>query len=143
MIVLSPVGGRLADRLGRRPPVAVGCVLLAAGLVPLMLQPGIGSVGLLACLVAAGAGIGLSSAGMQASAVEAIEQEQAGVAAGIYSTCRYVGSFAGSIALARFLDGGEGLEGFRAVFAMALAGALLSIAAALALPRKRYPSIGT
>jgi EmrB/QacA subfamily drug resistance transporter len=143
MVVFAPLGGRLADRLGRRPPVVAGCVLVAAGVLPLTLEPGIGSVGLAACLLAAGAGIGLSSAGMQASAVEAIEREQAGVAAGIYSTSRYVGSFAGSIALARLLDGGEDLDGFRAVFAMALAGALVAVVASLALPRTRYPSIGT
>jgi EmrB/QacA subfamily drug resistance transporter len=136
-VLLSSIGGRLADRLGRRPPAVAGCVLLVGGLAPLALSPGLGTTGLATCLVLAGAGVGLSSAGMQAAAVEAVEAQQSGVAAGIYSTARYVGSFAGSIALARLLDGGIGLAGFRAVFVMALAGALASVAATLLLPGSR------
>lgn len=134
MAVLSPLGGRIADIRGRRAPVVVGCLLLSASLVPLVVRPGTGAAGIAACLLAAGAGIGLSAAGMQASAVEAVESGRAGAAAGIYSTCRYVGSFAGSIALARLLDGKADLAGFRTVFAIALAGALLSVAAALLIP---------
>ena len=130
--VLAPVGGRLADRLGRRVPSVTGCLLLTIALVPPVVAPGLSTASLFACLALAGAGTGLSSAGMQTAAVEAIEARQAGVAAGLSSTCRYIGSFAGSIALARLLDG-PGLSGFRAVFAMALAGAALSLLAALAL----------
>jgi DHA2 family methylenomycin A resistance protein-like MFS transporter len=143
MAVFSPLGGRLADLRGRRAPVVTGCALLATGLAPLVLEPGIHTVGLGACLLAAGAGVGLSSAGMQASAVEAIESDRAGVAAGIYSTCRYIGSFAGSIALARLLDGGGSLEGFRTVFGIAFTAALVSVGAALVLPGRRYASIET
>ena len=135
-VVFSPIGGRLADRYGRRPPAIIGCLLLTASLVPLAVVPGITAYGLSACLLLAGAGVGLSTAGMQASAVEAIDPEQAGVAAGLFSTCRYIGSFAGSIALARLLDGGHGLAGFRAVFVIALAGAAVSVVATLALPAR-------
>ena len=137
MVALSPVGGRLADRYGRRAPSVVGCALLTAGLAPLAISPGLGSGGLFACLALAGAGVGLSSAGMQTSAVEAVEPAQAGVASGLFSTCRYIGSFAGSIALARLLDTGHGLAGFRAVFAMAFAGAVISVVATTALPARQ------
>ena len=68
-----------------------------------------------------GAGVGLSTAGLQTSAIEALDPSQAGVAAGLFSTSRYIGSFAGSIALARLLDHGHGLAGFHAVFLIALA----------------------
>ncbi len=85
-----------------------------------------------------GAGVGLSTAGLQASAVEAVASGQAGVAAGLFSTSRYIGSFAGSIALARLLDKGHGLAGFHAVFAIALVGAIVSVAATLALPARAH-----
>ena len=143
MMILSPLGGRLADSRGRRAPVVAGCALLAAGVAPLVVEPEVHAAVLAVSLLAAGAGVGLSSAGLQASAVEAIEADRAGVAAGIYSTCRYIGSFAGSIALASLLDGGAGLGGFRAVFAIAFAAALLSVVSALVLPRGRYASIAT
>ena len=140
--VLSPTGGRLADRYGRRPPAVAGCVLLTIGLLPLVAAPGLAAYGLFTCLLLVGSGVGLSNAGVQASAIEAIDAEQAGVAAGLFSTSRYIGSFAGSIALARLLDGGHGLAGFRAVFVMALAGAVVSVVAALALPAPRAFSRG-
>ena len=84
-----------------------------------------------------GAGVGLSTAGLQASAIEALAPEQAGVAAGVFSTSRYVGSFAGSIALARLLDEGQGLAGFQTVFLIAFAGAAASVLVTLALPARR------
>ena len=136
MVVFSPVGGRLADRYGRRLPSVAGCAVLTAGLVPLALTPGLTPYALLPCLSLMGAGVGLSTAGLQASAVEALAPAQAGVAAGLFSTSRYIGSFAGSIALARLLDKGHGLAGFHAVFAIALAAAVVSVAATLALPKR-------
>ena len=136
MVVFSPIGGRLADRYGRRFPAVSGCVVLAVGLTPLALAPGLSVHALLPCLSLMGAGVGLSTAGLQAAAIEALEPSQSGVAAGLFSTSRYIGSFVGSIALARLLDEGHGLAGFHAVFAIALAGALISVLVTLALPGK-------
>jgi EmrB/QacA subfamily drug resistance transporter len=133
MAVFSPIGGRLADLHGRRLPSVAGCTVLAAGLLPLALAPGLSTYALLPCLSLMGVGVGLSTAGLQAWAVESVPPGEAGVAAGLFSTSRYIGSFAGSIALARLLDEGEGLTGFHAVFAIALAGAVVSIAATFAL----------
>ena len=137
MVVFSPIGGRLADRLGRRTPSTAGCAVLAVGLLPLAVAPDVSTYLLLPCLCLMGAGVGLSTAGLQASAVEALEPEQAGVAAGVFSTSRYVGSFVGSIALARLLDEGQGLGGFHVVFLIAVAGAFVSVLATLALPTRR------
>lgn len=132
-VALSRLGGRVADRVGRRRPAVAGCVVLGAALVPVTVDPGLPVWGLFACLAAAGAGVGLSSAGMQTAAVEAVGSEDAGTAAGIYSTSRYVGSFIGSIVLARLLDGGSGLDGFTGVFAMACVGGWLSAIATLGI----------
>jgi EmrB/QacA subfamily drug resistance transporter len=137
MAVLSPVGGRIADRRGRRLPAVAGCAVLTAGLLPPALAPGLGTYALLPCLALMGAGVGLSTAGLQASAIEAVAPAQAGVAAGLFSTSRYIGSFAGSIALARLLDKGHGLAGFQTVFTISLAAAAVSVAATLALPAHR------
>ncbi len=134
MVVFSPIGGRLADRYGRRLPSVAGCVVLTIGLLPLALAPGLSPYALLPCLALMGAGVGLSTAGLQASAIEALDPSQAGVAAGLFSTSRYIGSFAGSIALARLLDQGNGLAGFHAVFVIAFAGAVVSVLVTMALP---------
>ena len=137
MVVFSPIGGRLADRYGRRLPSVAGCAVLTAGLLPLAVAPGLSTSVLLPGLCLMGAGIGLSTAGLQASAIEALDPAQAGVAAGLFSTSRYIGSFAGSIALARLLDEGRGLAGFHAVFLIALAGAVVSMLVTMALPKRQ------
>lgn len=137
MVVCAALGGRLADQWGRRPPVLLGSLMLAVSLFPLALDPGLDGAAFHACLLLSGAGLGLGQAGLQTSAVESVAPEHAGVAAGLFSTCRYIGSFAGSIALARLLDGGVGLEGFQALFIVTFAGAALAVAAAVMLPRRQ------
>jgi EmrB/QacA subfamily drug resistance transporter len=134
MVVFAFAGGQLADRLGRRLPTVVGHAMLALGIAPLAFDPALPPLALVACLALAGAGLGLGSAGLQTSAVESVSAEHAGVASGLFSTCRYIGSFAGSIVLARLLSGSAGLDGFTELFAVALAGSVLAVAASFALP---------
>lgn len=103
MLVFSPVGGRLADRVGRRGPTVAGLALI-------------------------GVGVGLSSAGLQAAAVEAVEPEHAGVASGIFSTSRYLGSIVGSGVLVGFMGpAGSGTAGGAGVFLLAGGAAFLSV----------------
>lgn len=94
-VVFAPVGGRLADRSGRRLPAVSGMALATAGLALAALAGG--SLVLLAALLAlAGVGLGLAGAGMQTAALEAVPPEAAGSAAGLYSTFRYLGGVAGT-----------------------------------------------
>jgi len=139
MVLFSPIGGRLADRVGRRGPAVAGLSLLVLGLAPLALHGGqIATYVLLAGLGLIGAGLGLSSAGLQAAALEAAGSGEAGVASGVFSTSRYLGSIVGSAALAGFLGpAGDGVGSFGAVFLMAVAAALLSVLAGLGLGEKR------
>ncbi len=131
MVLCSPLGGRLADRFGRRWPVVVGLAVLTLGCVPLALVGGgIGVAVLLPSLIVCGLGLGLSNAGMQTAAVEAVGPREAGVASGVYSTSRYVGSITGSSVLAGLLSGPNG---FHVVFVMVAVAAVLSVLAALAL----------
>jgi MFS family permease len=133
MVVCSPLGGRLADRVGRRWPTVIGLALLTLGVLPLVLAGGDIAIPLLiASLGVAGLGLGLSSAGMQTAAIEAVGPREAGVASGVFSTSRYIGSIVGSSLLAGLL-GVSGSSGFRIVFVMVVAAALLSALAALAL----------
>ncbi len=141
MVVCSPLGGRLADRLGRRRPTVIGLSLLTVGVLPLALAGGTIAIPmLLISLGVAGVGIGLSSAGMQTAAVESVSPREAGVAAGVFSTSRYFGSITGASILAGLLGTARG-GGFQAVFIMVAIAALLSTIAAAAL-RDRSPEPG-
>jgi EmrB/QacA subfamily drug resistance transporter len=134
MVVLSPVGGRLADRLGRRWPTVIGLSMLTLGLLPLAVGGGaVGTLSLLGGLAFAGVGLGLSAAGMQTAAVESVGPRGSGVASGVFSTSRYLGSIVGSSVLGGMLGPSEGTGGFGAVFTMAFAAALLSALASCGL----------
>ena len=141
-IVVAPIGGRLADRLGRRAPAVLGHGLATAGLVPLALGADRSTVALLLCLAVAGVGFGLAMATLQTSAVEAVGPAQAGVAAGLFSTSRYLGSIVGSVVLAALLTtSGHGVSGFGSVALLVILAGFLSMLAVLGL-RGRVPSGG-
>jgi DHA2 family methylenomycin A resistance protein-like MFS transporter len=137
MVIFSPVGGRLSDRRGRRYPALLGAALVAAGVGPLMaVDPGWSWLVLLAPLVTLGIGVGLSAAPVQATAVNAAGAGEAGQAAGLYSTMRYLGSIIGAAGLAAMLSDPPLDREFRILYAGLTVAALLAIAAAARLPRE-------
>ena len=135
MLLLAQPGGWLADRFGRRRPVVAGLAIFSVGVLPLALSGSeIALPTLVVALAVAGVGLGLSSAGLQTSAVEAVPPEQAGSASGVYSTSRYFGSIVGSSVLAAVLGSGAGsTSGFGAIFLMVVIAAFLSMGMALGL----------
>ncbi len=135
--LLAPLGGTLADRLGRRLPATLGQAIVAVGLVPLALWPATSPGVVLTCLAVAGVGGGLTGAAQQAAAVEAVSADKAGVASGIFSTSRYIGGIGGSVVLAGLLNGRLGADGFGALFAVTAVAGLLAAAAGLGLPGRQ------
>jgi len=135
MIVLAPFGGLLVDKVGRRVPAVVGLAMLALGTAPIALAgAGVTLSTLVASLAVAGIGLGVAGAAMQVSAVESVSQEQAGMASGVYSTSRYLGSIVGSAVLAGLLGSDRaGVDGLDAVFTVVLVAAVLAAVVATGL----------
>lgn len=135
--VLSPVGGRLADRYGRRHPAVLGLSISTVALLPLAL--GVESpASLLACLGFAGVGFGLAFVALQTAAIESAPVQSAGAAAGLFSTSRYVGGIVGSLVLGLALESAPGeVTGFQVVAAVIVVSSLLSVVAALGLRGRR------
>jgi MFS family permease len=133
---LSPYGGRLADRAGRRLPAASGLALVAVALVVLAIAPGaIGAVALSFAMLAMGVGMGLSTPALQASAIESVSLSATGAASGIAATSRYAGSISGTLLVAGPLaPAATGTEGFALIFAVLAAAAAAGLLLALALP---------
>jgi len=127
-IAIAPLGGRLADRFGRRWPTMAGLLLLTLGLVPLAVYGWHVPVWLLLLsLVISGVGLGLSSAGLQTSAVEAVDSQHAGVASGVFSTSRYLGSIVGSSLLGGLLGAQrDQLDNLNILFLLSAVAALLA-----------------
>ena len=118
MAVFSPLGGRLSDRLGRRYPSVAGLTLLMLGVLPLAILSGIMKLPLLlVCLWLAGIGLGLSTVSLQTAVLESVRSQQAGLATGISSTSRYLGSIVGSSILVYTLGSAPiDVNKFRTVF---------------------------
>lgn len=137
MLVFSPLGGRLSDNLGRRAPAILGTFLMTAGTLPfLLVNPAWSWLLYLGPLVCIGAGLGLSMAPVQATAIETAPSSQAGQASGLFSTMRYLGSILGSSVMAVILSGAASpVTHFRVLYAVLFVSACGATIAALCLPR--------
>lgn len=143
--LISPFGGRIADRAGSRLPAVWGLALLTASLGVLAAIPGsISPPALVAALVGAGLGLGLASAPLQVAAIQSVDLSEAGAASGIFSTSRYLGSILGTVLLSGPLaPASHGLGGFRLLFVTLVVAAGASAVFSLGLPgraRERIPA---
>ena len=135
MTVSSYVGGRMIDRIGRRIPTTAGLVILAVGVLPIAFAGQDVSIPtLLVGLALVGLGLGLATPGLQTSAVESVESHEAGSAAGLYSTSRYLGSIIGSAVIAGILGASNvDVDGLGLVFLLSFAAAVAAAVVSLGL----------
>lgn len=140
LIVMGPPGGRLGDRRGRRAPVLGGlAVSLVAVIASAALGDGVASAMLIATLLCFGLGLGLATPSVQTSGMEAAPPSRIGLASGLLSMSRYVGSITASLLLAALVDdAGDGV----AVMLLVSAGSLaVSLATAWRLPSRPLPGL--
>ncbi len=93
IVVIAPIAGRLADRVGSRPLMTIGLVLVASAIFIqshitvhssyLVLLPG---------FVLMGIGMALTMSPMSTAAMNAVDRTKAGAASGVLSMRRMVGS---------------------------------------------------
>lgn len=141
-MLTSPLSAPLNNRFGPRLPLALGAII-AMGSVALL---AVGHDNLWQLMVAEtlmGAAIGLLFAAMTNAIVEAVPPSQTGIATGINSITRTIGSSIGTAVLAAVLANNTGAHGittdngFTVAFWLSTGIAVLTLAAALALPRRR------
>jgi EmrB/QacA subfamily drug resistance transporter len=137
MLVVGPLAGPLSGRFGSRLPLIFGCAFAAAAFALLAAahaHPW--EVYLAAALL--GIGIGLAFAAMANLIVEAVPADQTGVATAVNTITRTVGgAFGGQIVATIIAGGGEPTEDSFVLAFTVIAGSLvLSILAALAIPRR-------
>jgi MFS family permease len=92
IIVMGPLSGRLTDRIGPRPLMTVGLVVVAASLfVDSQITVHSGYLLLLPGFLLMGVGMGMVMSPMSTAAMNAVDRTKAGVASGVLSMSRMVG----------------------------------------------------
>ncbi len=134
-IVFAPLGGRLADRVGRRWPAVAGLAALTVGEAILALtHTTISGAVVIGALGLIGAGWGIAAPGLQTAAIEAVEPDEVGVASGVMSAGRFLGSIAGASLFVSLLGAAQAGSGaFGPLFLCIVAAALLATVASLGL----------
>ena len=135
--IAAPIGGRMSDAIGRRRPAVLGMLGSAAGLAVLWaVAPGASTLllGLLLALV--GFGMGMSGSPRQTAAIEMIEPERVGMAAGTYLTGRYIGGALGATLAGAVLGSTVTASGVSTGFGILAAVALGVAAASVLLPAR-------
>jgi MFS family permease len=100
IMVVAPLSGRLADRIGPRPLMATGLTLTSFALFLLTRIDVHTSYGLLLpAFMIMGAGIGLTMSPMSTAAMNSVNPDKAGVASGTLSMNRMLGGTFGVAAL--------------------------------------------
>jgi MFS family permease len=127
--VISPLAGRVCRRLGRRPPLILGGLMVGAGcLAALRIDahaaywPDIFPAVLMLAL-----GMGLVVAPLSTLVLTSVDSDHAGTAAGINSSVSRVGSLVAVALIGGVLQGGPGLiQAFHLAMAAAAASCVLA-----------------
>ena len=145
-MVVSPLAGALADRIGNRPFMVAGLVLQAAGLAWLaaVTQPGTGYGTLVAPLVVAGVGIGIGFPTVANAVTGSVPPEGVGLAVGTNNALNALGGVFGIAILAAvfaahgsYATPASFITGFRPAEWTAAAAAAVGVAAAALAPPRR------
>ncbi len=100
IMVLAPLAGRLADRIGPRWPMVIGMTLISVSLYLLStIEVGTTFSHILPGFMLLGAGIGMTMSPMSTAAMNSVATAKAGVASGVLSMFRMVGGTFGIAAL--------------------------------------------
>jgi MFS family permease len=134
MIVMSPTGGRLGDEWGRRRPVVLGLLVSTVAVATsAVFGTAVASAILIVTLLIFGLGYGVASPSILTAGIEAAPEERVGLAAGLLSMSRYVGSIIASVLLTVIVtDDGAGIGTMLAISTVALC---ISLVTASRLPR--------
>jgi EmrB/QacA subfamily drug resistance transporter len=145
-LVMAPVAGALADKIGERPLVTVGLTVQAAALVWFATTAGtdMSYLDMLGPFVVGGLGVSMAIPCGQSAAVAAVADRDVATAAGVNSTMRELGGVFGiAVTVAVFgVVGGysspdEFVDGFKGALLAAAGLSLLGAVAGWRLPTRR------
>jgi EmrB/QacA subfamily drug resistance transporter len=105
MIVLAPLGGKLADRAGGRTPTALGMLVLAVAMYSFRTMTADTAYPFIAVRLALmGAGLALTMSPLSNAAMATLPPEKTGVGSGVFNLFKNVGGSVGIAIFGTFLD---------------------------------------
>ncbi|MDR7865743.1 MAG: DHA2 family efflux MFS transporter permease subunit [Sporomusaceae bacterium] len=105
MIVMAPLGGKLADRAGGRTPTAIGMLLLAVSLYSFRtITADTGYPFIAVRLVLMGVGLALTMSPLSNAAMATLPKDKTGVGSGVFNLFKNVGGSVGIALFGTFLD---------------------------------------
>ena len=144
-IIVSPLAGLLADRIGGRPVVLTGLLLQATGLAWLaaVSAPDVAYGTLVPAFVVSGIGMAMFFAPVATMVLGSVDRSEEGIASGATNALRELGGVFGVAVLASVFaaHGGYGsgqafVDGLRPAVGVGAAGVFLAALALLAVPRR-------
>jgi len=148
-MLVAPIAGGLADKIGNRPFMVLGLLLQAVGLgwLALVVEPGVGYGTLITPLIVAGVGTAFCFPTTANAVTASVPLEDAGVAAGANNALRELGGVFGvALMAAAFAANGSYaspasfIDGFKpAMWVAALVPVVGILAAALSPPKSAIP----
>ncbi len=144
--LIAPRAGALADRIGERPLIVVGSLLMAIGmgLLGLVAGPGVGYAEMVAPMTIGGIGLALAVPAVTKSVVSLVAPQDIGRASGTFSTTRQLGGAFGVAVLGAVFAGTGGYasaqefsDGYGVAMGVSALLALVAVLASTALPGRR------
>ena len=145
-IVVSPIAGIIADRIGGRPVVLAGLLLQATGLAWLaaVSSPTVAYSALLPAFIVSGAGMAMFFAPVATMVLGSVRRSEEGIASGATNALRELGGVFGIAVLASvfsahggYTSGLDFVDGLRPAVAVGAGGVFLAAVALLFVPRRR------
>lgn len=123
MVVLAPVGGRLADRFGAKIPASAGMAIMAAALYSFRLLDDKTPYSYIALgLIVMGVGLALTMSPLSNGVMGSLPKDKLGVGSGVFNLFKNVGGSVGVAVMGTLLDS-------RTIFHTAVYGNSLNITA--------------
>src|SRR4051812_2361097 len=147
-IIVSPIAGILADRIGGRPVVMTGLLLQATGLAWLaaVSSPTVPYSSLVPAFIVSGIGMAMFFAPVATMVLSTVGRDEEGIASGATNALRELGGVFGVAVLASvfaahggYTSGLDFVDGLRPAVAVGAAGVFLAALALLAVPRRTTP----
>jgi MFS family permease len=142
MLLVAPIVGRVGERVGSKPPLLVGCLLAAVGLLGMALaHDSAALIVLWGCILNTGVGCAFSS--LPNLIVGAVERHETGEATGVNTIARNVGASLGGQVSAAIVAGHVstgGLpanHGFELAFLVSAGVAVAAAGFGLLIPTRR------